>query len=95
MQVIDNVLEESNEDGWSQLPDVSWPIYDYTQTTHHIPQTEEGAEQLLDSAELYGVYLLEAIASPNVEVNLKDDGELTLNATFNNICQLMLEVEKW
>ena len=51
-----------------------------------IIQTEEGAEQLLDSAELYGAYIAEAIASPNVDVSL-DDGELVLNATFNNICK--------
>jgi uncharacterized FlaG/YvyC family protein len=67
VQVIDNVLEESNMEGWNQLSD-----------------TEEGAEQLLDSAELYGAYLAEAIASPNVDVAL-DNGKLTLNASFNNI----------
>ena len=48
-------------------------------------QTEEGAEKLLDNAELFGLYLVEAIASPNVDVTL-DDGKLVLNATFNNIC---------
>jgi hypothetical protein len=67
VQVIDNVLEESNNQGWDQLSN-----------------TEEGAEQLLDNAELFGLYLAEAIASPNVDVEL-DDGKLILNASFNNI----------
>jgi hypothetical protein len=71
VQVIDNVLEESNNQGWDQLS-----------------STEEGAEQLLDNAELFGLYLAEAIASPNVDVEL-DNGKLILNASFNNICETL------
>ena len=49
-------------------------------------QSNEGAEKLLSNAELYGSYIAEAIASPNVDVNL-DDGEIVLDASFNNICE--------
>ena len=50
-------------------------------------QTEKGAEQLMNNAEMYGSYITEAIASPNIDVIL-DNGELLLNASFNNISKL-------
>jgi len=50
-----------------------------------ILKTTDGAENLLSNAELYGTYIVESIASSTVNVDLQD-GELTLNASFNNIC---------
>ena len=89
MQVIDNVLEESNSEGWNQLSDVSYTraIYDDNNNMSvYCVQTEEGAEDLLNNVELYGSYIVEAIANPEIEVDL-NNGELVLNASFDNICE--------